>query len=247
MSRLIFLGTASAVPDKNHQNTHLVIETLENTILIDCVGNPVTRLDEARINPLTITDLILTHFHPDHVSAVPLLLMDLWLMGRVDPINVFALHEDIEKLKKILGIFDWETWEGMFLVNFHNVPKENSILINTSKLKVWASLVCHMIPAIGLRFEWSETTLCYSADTGPCDAVVQLAKEADILIHEATGESEGHSSPEQAGEIAQKAGAKSLYLVHYPVGSDLEELNQQASKAYSGEVIVAKDLMSIEF
>ena len=90
-------------------------------------------------------------------------------------------------------------------------------------------------------------TLCYSSDTGSCEEVIELARGADFLIHEATGESDGHSSAEEAGEIAQKAGVRTLYLIHYPPRSDKQALIQRAKTTFSGEVIAAEDLMSFSF
>ena len=76
--------------------------------------------------------------------------------------------------------------------------------------------------------------MCYSSDTQPCDNMVELARGVDVLIHEATGEKMGHSSPEQAGEIAQRAGAGQLLLIHYPSRVDTEEWVTRARSRYSG-------------
>src|SRR5260370_8039463 len=75
-----------------------------------------------------------------------------------------------------------------------------------------------MIPTIGIRVEAKKPAkvLAYSCDTEPCEQTVRLAEGADILIHEAGGASFGHSSAEQAGEIATKAEVGKLYLIHYP-------------------------------
>ena len=85
MAKLIVLGSSNAIPTKDHENTHLAVVCRDRTVLIDCVSNPIVRLEQAGIDPLMISDVILTHFHPDHVSGVPLLLIDLWLMGRCTP------------------------------------------------------------------------------------------------------------------------------------------------------------------
>jgi ribonuclease Z len=106
-----------------------------------------------------------------------------------------------------------------------------------------------MIPTIGLRIECKipEKILAYSCDTEPCEQTVRLAYGADILIHEAGGESYGHSSAEQAGEIATRAEVGKLYLIHYPTGRFANgNLVAEASKTYRGEVIIAKDFMTIE-
>ena len=104
-----------------------------------------------------------------------------------------------------------------------------------------------LIPTIGLRVEVNQTgkVLAYSCDTEPCDAVVELAEKADVLIHEATGEHQGHSSASQAGSIATQAKAGSLYLIHYDPKD--ESLESQAQGTFCGPVTRAEDFMTIEF
>ena len=108
-TKITFLGTANAVPNKQQQNSHLIVELSGRKLLIDCVGTPVVRLQEAGINPLAITDLILTHFHPDHVSGVPLLLMDLWLLGRKESLAIYGNHDVLQRVDEMMGLFRWET------------------------------------------------------------------------------------------------------------------------------------------
>jgi len=106
-----------------------------------------------------------------------------------------------------------------------------------------------MIPTIGLRVECKipNKVLVYSCDTEPCEQTVRLANGVDILIHEAAGASFGHSSAEQAGEIATKAEVGKLYLIHYPTGRFAKgDIFAEASKTYKGEIIVAKDFMTID-
>ena len=76
----------------------------------------------------------------------------------------------------------------------------------------------------------------------------RLAKNADVLIHECTSASPGHSSASQAGEVATQAGAKSLLLIHYHArGIDPEYLTVEARKTFGGDVRLAQDFMEIEF
>lgn len=246
MTKITFLGTANAIPSKKQQNSHLVIETSSRNILVDCVGYPVVRLKEAGVEPLTVTDLILTHFHPDHVSGLPLLLMDLWLMGRKDPLAIYGLDDVILRVQHMMDLFRWETWLGFYPIEFHPASDvEHFLMIYDENVHVWSSPVCHMIPCVGLRMQLPEGILAYSSDTAPCRAVVRLADGADVLIHEATGEGPGHSSPEQAGQIAQQAGVKKLYLTHYPDGIDLQDYANSARRCFSGEVVTAQDLMTV--
>jgi len=122
-------------------------------------------------------------------------------------------------------------------------------VLDCSDFKIQSSPVHHMIPTIGVRVECKKTdkVLTYSCDTEPCEQTVRLAAGADILIHEAGGATFGHSSASQAGEIATKAEVGMLYLIHYPTGRFAKgDIAAEAGKTYNGEVIVAKDFMTIE-
>ncbi len=246
MVKITFLGTANVISNKDHENSYLLVEGDGRKILVDCAGNPISQLDRAGVNPLEITDLILTHFHPDHVSGVPIFLMNSWLMGRGESLNIFAQAEDINSLKAIMDVFNWQDWDGFFPILFIPIPVEGqSTILDSDQVKIQTVQSLHLIPSIGVRMEFPEGILCYSSDTEPCDAVVKLAKNADILIHESTGEGRGHTSPEQAGEVALQADARKLVLTHYPVNINPDVWVKKAQSTFAGEVFIAKDLMSI--
>lgn len=250
MAKVIILGTANSVPDENHENTHLVVVGSEQSVLIDAVSNPVVRLHQAGVDPMGLTDLVLTHFHPDHVSGVPLLLMDMWLMGRRSPLQVHGLSHTLDRIEALMDLYSWEHWPGFFPVVFHRLPEdEGAPVFENREMKMVASPVKHLIPTIGLRVDFPSRgkSLTYSCDTEPCDAVVRLAAGSDVLIHEATGASSGHSSAMQAGKIARQAQVGALVLIHYPVGlSDSSGLVQEAKQTFTGPVELARDFMVID-
>jgi ribonuclease Z len=218
-------------------------------ILIDCPGNPVVRLQQAGVDINQLTDIILTHFHPDHVSGFAPLLMSMWLVGRKQPINVYGLAPTLDRAEKMMELFEWKMWPDFFPVNFICIPaEERAEVMQYAQLNVHASPVQHLIPTIGLRFEFTHAgkIVVYSCDTEQSQVVRRLAEGADILIHESTGASKGHTSPEQAGEIAAQANAGVLYLIHYPPQLvDSESLLVRASQAFHGPVHVAYDFQVI--
>jgi len=94
----------------------------------------------------------------------------------------------------------------------------------------------------------------YTGDTRPCQAVIELAKDADILIHEAMFSSAdeentkdaAHSTTKQAAEVAKEAGVKKLYLTHISQRyTDAKILEQEAREIFL-ETYVAEDLMKIQ-
>jgi ribonuclease Z len=250
MDRVVILGTSSAISDQDHENSHLIIQVDERLVLIDCPGNPIVRIKKAQIDPLKITDLILTHFHPDHVSGLPLLLMDLWLMGRKDPLTIYGLGHTIDRAEKMMQLFEWHRWPDFFPVNFMNLGDNPlNLLMEDAYIRIISSPVKHLIPTIGIRVEFkkSRKIFTYTSDTEPCQNLLDLAKSADVLLHEAAGDSVGHSSGKQCGLNAATAGVNHLYLTHYHPQKDINELLQEAQSTFSRPVTIAQDLMEIIF
>jgi ribonuclease Z len=251
MAKLVILGSSNALSSKDSENTHMVLVGQERIVMIDCVNNPIHRLQQAGVDFMDVTDLILTHFHPDHVSGVPLLLMDMWLRGRTKLITIYGLHYTLDRVEQLMGMYSWETWPKFFPVAFHRLPEtEKTPLFECSEFEVISSPVRHLIPTIGLRFDFktSHKALAYSCDTEPCMEVVRLADGADVLIHEASGTSLGHSSAGQAGQIAAQAEVGKLYLIHYPTGEYADgNLIAEARQHYQGGVDLATDFLTLDF
>lgn len=251
MAKVVILGSSNAVPTEGHENTHLAVVGENSTCLVDCVGNPILRLPQAGIAFDHVSDLLLTHFHPDHVSGVPLLLMDMWLLGRKKPLAVHGLEHTLSRLEGLMDAYDWKKWPGFYPVRFNYLPEqENTLVLVNEEFRITASPVKHLIPTIGLRVEFfnSGKVLAYSADTQPTPSVVALARNADVLIHEAAGATIGHSSAAQAGDIASEASVRSLYLIHYQTyQADPEQFVKEARTTFSGDVALALDFMQIEF
>jgi ribonuclease Z len=251
MPKVIILGSSNAIPDEDHENSHMALVGDKRLVLIDCVNNPIVRLKKAGLKVENITDLILTHFHPDHVSGVPLLLMDLWLLGRQQELRIYGLDFTLDRLEKMMDLYGWDTWPRFFPVKMVRLPEETMTLIQDhDEWKIFSSPVRHIIPNIGLRIEFPESgkVFAYSGDTEPCPEVVELAQNAEVLIHESTGASLGHTDADQAGEIAKSAGAEQLFLIHYANGRFKDNgIVARAAQEFSGPVGLAEDFMEFEF
>jgi ribonuclease Z len=246
MNRLTVLGSGFAVANQHQENSYLLVQSAQHNVLIDCGNNPVGKLRQVGESITEITELILTHAHADHMGALPLLLMDMWLKKRQTPLPVYGLDYTLARAKALLDIYDWKNWAGMFPVEFHTIPDEGvNEILHSGDLSISAASVKHLIPTVGLRIHFTESgeTFVYTCDTEPCEAVDQLAAGADLLIHEAAGPGKGHSSPEECGYDASRARVPMLVLIHYDAARTDSELKEKASQYFDGQVMVAKDLM----
>jgi ribonuclease Z len=252
MGKVIILGSGYAIAEEGHENTHLLIQHGVHCILVDCADSPIIGLKKVGVAFDEVTDLILTHFHPDHVGGVPGFLVESWLLGRKRVLNIYGLAHTIDRLETMMGLYDWKKWPNFFPVIFHRLPdQEMSLAIASDQLKLYSSPVKHLVPTIGLRVEFlaEGKVLAYSCDTEPCPQVIQLAENADILIHEATGRSVGHSSAEQAALAARQSQARSLYLIHYHFSPKLEDqtaMLAEAKKIFPGKIYLAVDGMTLD-
>jgi len=134
-------------------------------------------------------------------------------------------------------------------------------------VRVTAILVQHapVFPALAYRFDTPSGSVVFSGDTGPCDNVVRLAQGADYLVHEVIDLdfvadrvaklpnrdniinhlTESHTSPEDAGRIASRAGVKTLILSHLvPGDSEIPEeaWEARAGSTFDGNVVCGVDL-----
>ncbi len=245
------LGTGAAVSDPHRTTTMLAIEEAGRLILVDCGGDAFQRMLAVGLDPSRIDGVILTHEHPDHISGYPLLIEKLWLFGRRDPLPVYGPGPTLEVAKSLFGAFSTDRWKGLPDREYHDVALESGTMIHCSeRVTVTASPVDHPVPTIGLRFENnSGEVLAYSCDTAKCSAVVDLARDADVLIHEATGSiPDVHSSAEEAAEIAADAGAERLILVHLPPAiddDDLEAARQIFPRVEIGQELGRYDLSAV--
>lgn len=136
---------------------------------------------------------------------------------------------------------------------------------------VTATLVEHppIAPAFAFRFDTVEGSVTISGDTAPCENLVTLAEGTDLLLHEAidfdwvqqmygsagTEEAQAsmdhhrrsHTSPEQAIELAERAGARSLALHHLVPGTTPLSVWLSHADGFSGAFLVPEDLDTISF
>ena len=251
MGQLIVLGSSYAIPDETHENTHFALVGPAGVVLIDCAGQPVIRLRRAGLDYAPVTDLVLTHFHPDHVYGAPMFLMEMWLRGRQEPLGLHGLRHCMERTEKLMLACDVREWPRLFPVTYHSVAESDDVLLlENSDFRITATPVKHFVPTIGLRIvdKRSGRVLAYSSDTEPCPGAYRLAQQAALLLHEAAGRGIGHTSAAQAGEIARAANAKRLVLIHYPTGeNDTSRLVPEASAEFGGPVTLAQDFMTLEW
>ena len=226
------LGTGASISDPHRTTTMLAFSDDDHpgaSLLVDCGGDALQRWQSVGGALRDVAGLILTHRHPDHISGLPLLMEKLWLSDHEGDLPIYGYPATLDQATRCMDAFAPVTagWEGMPELVPHEVESEPGA-------KVWTEAPWHITsapvshgdtPTFGLRVEHKRgAVVAYSCDTAPCDAVVDLAEGADLLVHEANGPRPGHSSMVEAADIARAAGVDQLVLVHLPPGSKQDTL-----------------------
>lgn len=249
IARIILLGTGTGVPDADREHTHLVWDGPGGPILVDAGGSTYQRLLQAGVDPQTLAAMVLTHSHPDHVNGLPALLFSLALAGRrgddAAPLPVYGLAPALENARRWVDALDAEGYVAP--VDWREIAAGDAIPLSTDEWTLRTTLTRHSRPCIALRWDAAAgTSFTYSCDTAPCPAVEELARGTDLLIHEATtpGPFSSHTSPRQAGEVAARAGAGRLILVHFSprwTMSEADALAEVRAGGFQGAAEIGRD------
>jgi ribonuclease BN (tRNA processing enzyme) len=279
-TRLILLGTAGGPrPRVTRSAPAQVIIADGAAYVVDC-GNGVARqLVKAGVPLPSIRDVFITHHHSDHAADYGTLLLLAWSAGLTTPVDTWGppplAHitdtffemstTDIDARMHDEGRIDPRP-----LVRPHELHVGGRVVKNAN-LEVTAAVVDHppMARAFAYRFEAPDRSIVISGDTRRSDAVVALARGADVLVHEAMLPDavdrlianvpnapdlkrsilSHHTTAEDAGRVAQAAGVGTLVLSHLVPAEDSgisdETWIEAARRHFSGRVIVGRDLLEL--
>lgn len=234
MPHVHLLGTGAAISDSHRTTTMLAVSddaTPARSIVVDCGGDVLQRLQACDCPIESVDGLIVTHAHMDHTSGFPLLMEKVWLDGRDRPLPVVGIEPALAQVDRLWDAFEpvHRGWEGIPAIDWREVPHEKDSDVWTEHpWQITAAPVNHGdTPNIGLRFTHTPTgrVVAYSCDTAPSENVVHLARNADILVHEANGTpGENHSTALEAAEAAEAGDVDHLLLVHLPPGDKRDAL-----------------------
>jgi ribonuclease Z len=250
-----FLGTSAALSSLRRDSTSLVFVGGEEAVLVDCGGSPLQKLRLAAVDPTRLALVIVTHLHADHAYGLPSLVHSLMLLQRVEPLRVACREEHVDRLRVLLGVFGLRDRPGMFPVVLEPVPaRARAPVAVTASFSITASPNAHgAMPNMALRFEprGGGSAVVYSSDTAPCREVVDLARGAHTLIHEATFSARAtarpgvHSTAAEAGAVAAEAGVRRLILTHIDPAhhEEVEMLAAEARERFAGQVEIAEEFV----
>lgn len=276
-SKLVLLGTAGGpTPKRDRSAPANAIVIGDGIYVIDC-GNGVARqMVLAGLDLKRIRDVFITHQHSDHNADYGNLLLLAWETGLNTPVNTYG-PPPLKRMTELFlemqayDIHVREKDEGrpppdrLFVP--HEVTQAGPVM-HDANVKVTAALVHHplVMPAFAYRFDCPDRSIVFSGDTSPSEDLVQLARGADILVHEVMNLKligralefdpraktlrrhllDSHTPMSEVGRIATEAGVKTLVLNHFVPGivpiPDTVWIDA-VKPHFKGRLVIGHDLM----
>jgi ribonuclease BN (tRNA processing enzyme) len=279
-TRLILLGTGGGPrPRKANSASAQVIVVNETAYVVDCGDGVARQLAFAGVPLPSLRHVFVTHHHSDHNADYGNLLWLAWTAGLRTKVDSWG-PPPLEKMTRLFFEMNAQEIDTRIvdegrpplvpLVRVHEVERGGPVM-QDENVKVTAALVHHppVVPSFGYRFDGPDRSIVISGDTAPCDALIDLARGADVLVHDAMylpgverlaarvsnaaalkqSILSHHTSAEDAGRVAQAAGVKTLVLSHLVPPDDPEITDRMWTDAarthFRGDVVLGRDLLEI--
>lgn len=246
------LGSGTATPSLARNASGLAVRSLDSWVLVDIGPGTMRRMCEAGIDSKLIDAILITHFHPDHVSdLVPFLFASNYAFGpvREEPfylIGPAGLEQFYNGLVAVYQHWIVPTGNRLLKKELH-ADKPDNFSLNGARIRSTPSV--HTSPSLSYRIEAEGVSVTVSGDTDVSEDLCRMAAGTDLLVCECSmpdgKKVPGHLVPSEAGRIAARAGAKKLLLTHFYPPCEEVDVVRQAASHFSGEIEKARDLMVI--
>jgi len=238
--KLTVVGCAGSFPRADSACSAYLVEAEGFRLLLD-MGNGALGALQRYIGLYDLDAILLTHLHADHcLDACSYVVARRYGPDPLPALPLYAPAGAMERLARAYEVDSAETDLG----DVYDEQVLSPGVRDVGPFRVTADRTAHPVETYGVRVEHGGRSLAYSADTGPTDAVVALARDSDAFLCEATFASARrnpphlHMSGADAGEHATRAGAGRLLLTHLTAWSDPAATAEEAAARYAGPISV---------
>ena len=257
--KLTVLGKSPSWQDAGGACSGYLIEEGDTALLVDC-GNGVFAKLRERIDYVDVDAVVLSHLHADHFLDLVPYAYALTYAPRQQPVPVDrwpgtdrpacpVLHAPPgarELFRRVVGAWGNEDLiEKAFELREYDPASE----IEIGPIRIAFQPVPHFTETFAMSISSANGSgrIVYGADSSPTDALADFARDADLMLVEATlprperTGMRGHLTAGEAGGHARGAGAKRLVLVHISDELDAGAARDAAAEAFAGPVEVARE------
>jgi len=275
MIEVTLLGTGSPIPDPNRAGPSTLVRAGDQTFLVDCGRGVLQRTAALGVGANSLTALLLTHLHSDHIADLGDVLITRWVSNfapNLAPLPIIGPPGTAEVVENTLKAFNFDI--GYRIAHHADLttppPVEveevtDGVVWGRNGVQIRVAPTDHrpVAPTIGFRIEHDGASVVLAGDTVPCPTLDDLAAGAGALVHTAIRRDlieslpmqrirdicDYHSSVEQAAETAARADVGILILTHYVPAiqpGQEEEWRARAASVFDRQIEIGDDLHRVE-
>ena len=219
-TKLYILGSRAgpSVGGAQYMTSYCVVVG-DKVYVVDCGYGATEQLVRAGLRPQDIRNIFITHNHPDHNIELGTLMYFAWYAGLTRPLGIYGpppLRSVVDGYLQALKP-DIDVWlddighAPLGPINVTELSKPQAVM-DDGTAKVSCTLVKHtpIFHSLAYRIDTPGRSIVFSGDTSPMESVVQLAKGADVLVHEAIylNPNQAAARPGQAGDARVDSGQR---------------------------------------
>ncbi len=273
MIAVTLLGTGSPMVDPNRAGPATLVTAGDQSFLVDCGRGALMRAAAAGVGAANLTALLLTHLHSDHITDLSDVITTRWVTTFVPtPLPIIGPPGTRAVVDATLAALAPDI--SYRIAHHADITEPPSVQVHeytdgpvwdSDGVRISVAPTDHrpVEPTIAFRVEYQGTSVVLAGDTVPCASLDELARGADALVHTVIRKDlvalvpqqrlkdilDYHSSVEQAGATAARAGVGTLVLTHYVpplLPGQEDQWRALAATEFDGRVELGDDLLRVE-
>ena len=256
--KLTILGCGSAMPTFQNSPSGQIVELCDKSFLVDCGEGTQLKMRKLGVKKARLYTVLISHLHGDHCFGLIGLISTLGMMGRTQPLHIYA-HADLEKLLR--PWLEYHCQDMSYEVVFHKInPRKREVIFEDRTLTIETIPLKHKVPTCGFLFtEHHRDTeprkrYAYCSDTAYREQIVEQIAGVEVLFHESTYTEKDadkckkhtHSTAKQAAQIAKMAGAGKLVIGHFSAREDDHTVFLNEAQEVFANTVLAEECKMIE-
>lgn len=269
---VVLLGTGTPMPNPDRAGPASLVRVDGCNIVVDCGRGVIMRLAAAGVAPQTISAVLITHLHSDHISDLNDVITSHWIMSAAPaPLRVFGppgikgvIDAALVMLSADIGyrIAHHADLSAPPKVSVTELQPGDVFTVGPCAISAHATDHTPASPSLGYRIAGGGAVAAMAGDTIPCPGLDELCRDADVYVQAAIRADlvrrvpsarlqdilDYHSTVEQAAQTAARLGVKILMLTHYvpaPKRGQEDEWRALARPHFDGEIILGDDLTMV--
>jgi ribonuclease BN (tRNA processing enzyme) len=184
-----FLGSGDAFGSGGRFQTCFYVQSGATHTLVDCGASSLVAMRLFGVDPLLVDTILVSHLHGDHFGGLPFFIMDAHYVSRRRKPLIVAGPPGLEaRVFEAMEVLypDSSRTHRPFALEFVELPAETATTLSALVVTPYSVVHPSGAPSYALRIAVEDKILAYSGDTEWTDALIAVARGADLFVCECT-------------------------------------------------------------